>query len=392
MRSIKVLFVTTVPNTIRAFLLPFASYFREKGWTVDAAANGICDFDECVKAFNKVWEIPWSRNPLDMKNIFCAPKAIHEIIKQGDYDIVHVHTPIASFITRWALRNEKRRNNLKVIYTAHGFHFIKGAPKFKNLLFIFLEKLAGKWTDYLIVINKDDHEAALKYRIINSANLLYISGIGLDSKYYDPDMVSVEDVEEVRNELGLGNGNKYFLMVGEFNKNKCQSESVQALSRLNDPTIHIVFAGEGSTMSSVRKLAKDLGITDRIHFLGYRTDIPRLLRGSLALLLTSRREGLPRCILEAMSLEVPVIATDIRGSNELLADGAGILYQVGNIESLRKAMDYIINNPEEAGTMGSTGRKEVLGKYELGKIIQLHEGLYQRALREIRNSEITEDV
>ena len=109
-------------------------------------------------------------------------------------------------------------------------------------------------------------------------------------------------------------------------------------------------------------------------------------------MLTSRREGLPRCILEAMSLEVPVIATDIRGSNELLADGAGILYQVGNIESLRKAMDYIINNPEEAGTMGSTGRKEVLGKYELGKIIQLHEGLYQRALREIRNSEITEDV
>lgn len=327
-----------------------------------------------------------------MKNIFCAPKAIHEIIKQGDYDIVHVHTPIASFITRWALRNEKRRNNLKVIYTAHGFHFIKGAPKFKNLLFIFLEKLAGKWTDYLIVINKDDHEAALKYRLINSANLLYIPGIGLDSRYYDPNMVSVDDVEEVRNELGLGNDDKYFLMVGEFNKNKCQSESVQALSRLNDPTIHIVFAGEGSTMSSVRKLAKDLGITDRIHFLGYRTDIPRLLRGSLALLLTSRREGLPRCILEAMSLEVPVIATDIRGSNELLADGAGILYQVGNIESLRKAMDYIINNPEEAGTMGSTGRKEVLGKYELGKIIQLHEGLYQRALREIRNSEITEDV
>jgi len=269
-------------------------------------------------------------------------------------------------------------NNLKVIYTAHGFHFIKGAPRFKNLLFIFLEKLAGKWTDYLIVINKDDHEAALKYRIINSANLLYISGIGLDSKYYDPDMVSVEDVEEVRNELGLGNGNKYFLMVGEFNKNKCQSESVQALYSLNNPTIHIVFAGEGSTMSSVRELAKELGIADRIHLLGYRKDIPRLLKGSLALLLTSRREGLPRCILEAMSLEVPVIATDIRGSKELLADGAGILYQPGNIEDLRKAMDYIINNPEEAALMGSKGRKQVLEKYEIDKIIQLHESLYKK--------------
>lgn len=211
--------------------------------------------------------------------------------------------------------------------------------------------------------------------------MLYIPGIGIDSGYYNPDKVSEGDIEKVRNEIGLVNDDKYFLVVGEFNKNKCQSESVQALSRLNDPTIHIVFAGEGSTMSSVRKLAKDLGITDRIHFLGYRTDIPRLLRGSLALLLTSRREGLPRCILEAMSLEVPVIATDIRGSNELLADGAGILYQVGNIESLRKAMDYIINNPEEAGTMGRIGRKQVLERYELENILQLHENLYEKALR-----------
>ena len=367
-----------MPDTLRAFLLPFASYFREKGWIVDAAANGICGFAECVKVFDKVWEIPWSRNPLDLNNLFSAPQVIREIVKQGNYDIVHVHTPIAAFITRWALRKERMSNNLKVIYTAHGFHFIKGAPRFKNLLFIFLEKLAGKWTDYLIVINKDDHEAALKYRIINSANLLYISGIGLDSKYYDPDMVSVEDVEEVRNELGLGNGNKYFLMVGEFNKNKCQSESVQALYSLNNPTIHIVFAGEGSTMSSVRELGKDLGIADRIHFLGYRKDVPRLIKGSLALLLTSRREGLPRCILEAMSLEVPVIATDIRGSKELLADGAGILYQPGNIEDLRKAMDYIINNPEEAALMGSKGRKQVLEKYEIDKIIQLHESLYKK--------------
>jgi len=388
-RQFKVLIVTTVPNTIRAFLLPFASYFRGKGWIVDAAANGICGFNEFVEVFDKIWEIPWSRNPLDLNNFLSAPRVIREIVKQGDYDIVHVHTPIAAFITRWALRKERRSNNLKVIYTAHGFHFIKGAPRFKNFLFIILEKLTGKWTDYLIVINKDDYDAALKYRLINSANLLYIPGIGLDIRYYDPDTVSVDDVEKVRNELGLGDDDKYFLMIGEFNKNKCQSESVRALSRLNDPTIHIVFAGEGSTMSSVRELAKDLGIADRIHLLGYRKDIPRLLKGSLALLLTSRREGLPRCILEAMSLEVPVIATDIRGSRELLADGAGILYQPGNIENLMKAMDYIINNPEEAGIMGSIGRKQVMEMYELGMIIRLHESLYERVWQEIRA--LTED-
>jgi glycosyltransferase involved in cell wall biosynthesis len=372
-----------VPDTLRAFLLPFASYFRKKGWTVDAAAAGIYRYEECINVFDKVWEVPWTRNFLDLNNLFSASRVIREIVKQGNYDIVHVHTPIAAFITRWALRKERKRN-LKVIYTAHGFHFVKGGPRFKNFFFIVLEKLAGRWTDYLVVINKDDHESALKYRLISNTNLLYIPGIGIDSGYYNPDKVSEGDIEKVRNEIGLVNDDKYFLVVGEFNKNKCQSESVLALSKLNNPQIHIVFAGEGSTMSSVQEMAKDLGIADRIHLLGYRKDIPRLLKGSLALLLTSRREGLPRCILEAMSLEVPVIATNIRGSKELLADGAGILYQPGNIEALKKAMNYIINNPEESALMGSIGRKQVLEKYELSKIIQLHECIYEEALREKR--------
>ena len=372
-----------MPDTLRAFLLPFASYFRKKGWTVDAAAAGIYRYEECINVFDKVWEVPWTRNFLDLNNLFSASRVIREIVKQGNYDIVHVHTPIAAFITRWALRKERKRN-LKVIYTAHGFHFVKGGPRFKNFFFIVLEKLAGRWTDYLVVINKDDHESALKYRLISNTNLLYIPGIGIDSGYYNPDKVSEGDIEKVRNEIGLVNDDKYFLVVGEFNKNKCQSESVLALSKLNNPQIHIVFAGEGSTMSSVQEMAKDLGIADRIHLLGYRKDIPRLLKGSLALLLTSRREGLPRCILEAMSLEVPVIATNIRGSKELLADGAGILYQPGNIEALKKAMNYIIHNPEESALMGSIGRKQVLEKYELSKIIQLHECIYEEALREKR--------
>lgn len=361
--------------------MPFASYFQHMGWTVDAAAAGISSYVECVEAFDKVWEMQWSRTPLDFNNFFYAPKEIRKIVKQEGYEIVHVHTPIAAFLTRWALRKERRNNKLKVIYTAHGFHFIKGAPFYKNLLFIILEKLAGEWTDYLVVINKDDQEAALKYRIIKEANLIYIPGIGIDSAYYDPNIISEDDLHEVRNEIRLADNDKYFLMVGEFNENKCQTEAVKALHKLNKPGIHLVFAGEGSTTAAVRKLSENLNISDRVHFLGYRNDVPRLIKGSIALLLTSRREGLPRCILESMSLKVPVIATNIRGTRELLADGAGILYQVGDVEGLKSAMEYIIYNPEVAQEMGRAGRKEVLEKYELGKIIQMHEELYGRALQ-----------
>ncbi|MGS0763274.1 glycosyltransferase [Syntrophomonas curvata] len=365
---------------MRAFLLPFASYFRNMGWTVDAASAGISSFDECVEAFDKVWEMQWSRTPLDFNNFFNAPKSIREIVRQEGYEIVHVHTPIAAFMTRWALRKERRNNKLKVIYTAHGFHFIKGTPFYKNLLFIILEKLAGNWTDYLVVINKDDQEAALKYRIVKETNLVYIPGIGIDSAYYNPNIISEDDLHEVRNEIGLDENDKYFLMVGEFNNNKCQTEAVKALYKLNKPGINLVFAGDGSTMVAVKDLSEYLGVWEKVYFLGHRNDIPRLIKGSIALLLTSRREGLPRCILEAMSLEVPIIATNIRGTRELLADGAGIFYQVGNIGELRNAMQYIIDNPEVAQEMGKAGRKQVLDQYELGKIIQMHEELYVRAL------------
>jgi glycosyltransferase involved in cell wall biosynthesis len=249
-------------------------------------------------------------------------------------------------------------------------------------LFIILEKLAGNWTDYLIVINKDDYEAALNYRFLKEANLLYIPGIGIDSTYYDPNTIFEEDIHEVRNELVLGKNDKYFLMVGEFNNNKCQMEAVKALHELNKPNIHLVFAGDGSNMEAVRNLSQYFRVSKKVHFLGYRNDILRLMKGSIALLLTSRREGLPRCILESMSLEVPVIATNIRGTKELLTDGAGIVYQVGDIEGLASAMEDLLDNPAEAQEMGRKGRKQIIEKYELGKIIQMHENLYYRALQE----------
>lgn len=360
--------------------MPFASYFQSLGWTVDAAAAGIRCFDDCSKAFNKVWNIQWSRNPLDMANFFNAPREINRIVKKEDYDIVHVHTPIAAFITRLALRKERKNKKLKVIYTAHGFHFIKGAPFYKNILFIVLEKLAGYWTDYLVVINKDDQQAALKYHIVKRANLLYMPGIGIDSKYYDPDIISEDNLKEVRNEIGLDKDDKYFLMVGEFNANKCQNEAIMALYKLRKSNIHLVFAGDGSTAATAKKLCDTLGISNKVHFLGYRNDIPTLIKGSLALLLTSRREGLPRCILEAMSLEIPIIATKIRGTKELLADGAGLLYQAGDIEGLKDAMEYIIDNPVDAHEMGRGGRKQIMEKFELSRIIRMHEELYFRAL------------
>ena len=130
----KILVVATIPLTIKSFLIPYAEYFRSIGWIVDGMANGISKCDACREAFDHVWDVNWSRKPHDLKNLVDAPRMIRKIVSENGYALVHVHTPVAGFVTRLALRNQKERSHTKVIYTAHGVHFFEGGnPERRSL-------------------------------------------------------------------------------------------------------------------------------------------------------------------------------------------------------------------------------------------------------------------
>ncbi|MDR3355020.1 MAG: glycosyltransferase, partial [Synergistaceae bacterium] len=159
------LIATTVPDTIKAFLLPYADHFRSSGWRVEAMSSAISAREDLAAHFDAVHDVDWSRNPLSAGNLIRTPEKIRETVKAGEYDIIHVHTPVASFVTRYAMRKVEASARPKMVYTAHGFHFFKGGPRYRNAIFRKLEKLAGRWTDRLIVINQEDFCAATKYRI-----------------------------------------------------------------------------------------------------------------------------------------------------------------------------------------------------------------------------------
>lgn len=375
-----VLFVTTIPGTLSAFLLPFADRFRAQGWRVDAMAQGVSNCPKCLQAFDRVWEVEWSRNPLDPQNLMVAPQQIREVVKQGGYDIVHVHTPVAAFVTRYAL-NKLRQGRPKVIYTAHGFHFYRGGKLIKNASFLALEKLAGLWTDYLVVINTEDEAAAKRYRIVPPERVRYISGIGVNLDRYNHNAVSEAEVLSLRQELGLTSETPLFLSIAEFIPRKHHRDILMAFARLNRPEVHLALAGDGLLIEQMQQLASDLGIQERVHFLGLRQDIPTLIRASVATLLASEQEGLPRSVMESLCLEVPVIGTDIRGTRDLLQGGCGLLVKVGDVDGLAQAMAAILDSPEDAKMMGKRGR-ERMSAYELGHILKMYEALYAEALAE----------
>jgi glycosyltransferase involved in cell wall biosynthesis len=370
----RLLVVTTVAVTIRAFLLPWASHYKAQGWQVDALAQGVSDCAECVEAFDQIWEIQWSRNPLSPMNFISAPQRLQEIAE--NYDLIHVHTPVAAFVTRYAL-NSLRRKGLKVIYTAHGFHFHRNGSALRNAIFLSLEKLAGRWCDRLVVINQDDHNAALQYRLVPPKHLCYMPGIGLDLSRYRT--VPSEQSQLIRQELDLEAQDVLFLALAEFAPRKRHADLLQAFAQIATPQVHLALAGDGPLKSSLQALSHQLGIDRQVHFLGFRTDIPQLMSVARCLILISQQEGLPRSVMESLAVGLPVIGTRIRGTEDLLASGGGILVEVGDINGIAQALTWMLDHPRQAEAMGQQGQRSI-STYDISKILALHDQLYAEVL------------
>jgi glycosyltransferase involved in cell wall biosynthesis len=379
----RLLFVTTVPETLD-FFIPLTHHLRAKGWRVDAMAKELSTSKEYLEFFDRVWDVEWSRNPLDPQNLIVAPQQIREVFTQQKYDIVNVSTPVAAFVTRYALKDLRKQEKVKVIYTAQGFHFYKGGPLYKNAIFLGLEKIAGPWTDYLVVVNREDESAAKRYGLISPDRVRYIPGTGLNLDRFNPNAIPETDIAGVRQELRLGPENPLFLSVAEFIPRKRPGDILKAFAQLGRPQVHLALAGDGLLFDAMQQLASELGIQKQVHFLGLRRDIPVLMRASVATLIASAQEGLPNCVMESLCMEVPVIGTEIRGTRDLLENSNGLLVKLGDINGIASAMAWILDHPEEAQQMGKRGRENMVN-YDLPHILKQYEALYA----EVNNQQST---
>ncbi|XZO02182.1 MAG: glycosyltransferase [Microcoleus sp.] len=370
----KLLVVTTIPETLN-FFLPIAAKLRAQGWQVDGMADRVSQSPKHLKAFDRVWDVEWSRNPLAPRNLTIAPQQIQKVWAEESYDLVNVSTPVAAFVARYSLKNLRKQGKVKIIYTAQGFHFYRGGSPHRNAIFLTLEKLAGLWTDELVVVNREDEEAAKRYGLIAPDRVHYIPGTGLNVERFNPSNIPETEVIRVRQELGLTPENPLFLSVGEFIHRKRPEDIIRAFAELGRTEVHLAFAGNGILFEEMQQLASNLGVKNQVHFLGLRSDIPILLRASVATILASSQEGLPNCVMESLCAEIPVIGTEIRGTRDLLQNGNGILVKVGDIQALTQAITWILDHPEEAKAMGKGARKQMMA-YAEKPINELYESLY----------------
>ncbi|MDR1969889.1 MAG: glycosyltransferase [Candidatus Nomurabacteria bacterium] len=279
---------------------------KNNDWQVDYASTN----EEKIKGADEVFKVNFARSPWRIGKHLKAYRQLKKILKINHYDIIHTHTPVGSIITRLAAR-KYRQKQTKVIYTTHGFHFYHGASILNWLLWYPIEKIAARWTDMLITINKEDYERAKKHF---RTEVVYVPGVGADPKKFDIKMTETEK-NKYRQTLGLSPDDHVIIYVAELSKRKNQEALLKELAPTiaKNPKTQVLLVGEDNLNGKVQKLAEQLGIVKNVHLLGYRTDIPELLKISDEYRSTSRQEGLALNIIEARLAGLPVKATKIRG-------------------------------------------------------------------------------
>lgn len=331
----KILYVTTVSRTINAFLIPHIEMLIENKYEVNCACYIDKEIDKrLIKKGIKIYNIPFSRNPLSLDNL----KAFNELIKiqeENQYDMIHVHTPIASIYGRLLKLKFK---NLKTIYTAHGYHFLKGGPKLGWIIYYPIEKLMAKLTDVTININKEDFEITKKK--LKSKKAYLINGVGLNINEYS--LLSEGERNKKRRVLGLEDDDFVVIMIAELNENKNQIQLIMAIELLKNKyqNIKCLIVGEGKKLEFLKEEVKKRNLEKNIVFLGFRKDVNELINASDIGVLFSYREGLPRNLMEIMANGKRIVATNIRGNRDIVCnDFIGALVEVNDYEATAKAVE-----------------------------------------------------
>lgn len=342
------LFVATVVRLhINMFHKPYIRWFHEQGWQVDVAANN--DYEnkkECIIPYcDHFYCLPFERSPFKTGNLE-AYRQLKKLLDSGKYDIVHCHTPMGSVITRLAATSS-RKHGTKVIYTAHGFHFYKGAPALNWLVYYPIEKILAHRTDMLITMNDEDYVHGKKF---SAKRVEKVHGVGLDLNKFVK--ATPEEKKKIRKALKLGVDDIFAISVAQLIKRKNHIVLIRAVAELQNPNFHLFICGDGVQENELKMEAKKLGIRQQVHFLGFRQDVYKLCSSADLFLFASLQEGLPVAIMEAMACRLPIIASRIRGNIDLIDEGkGGYLVDATDVQGFVKAIQMAISDKEKLSKM-----------------------------------------
>jgi glycosyltransferase EpsD len=373
----KILFTATVDSHILNFHIPFLKWFKEQGYEVHVASNGNSDIPFVDIKHN----IPFERSPIKLANSK-AYKQLKKIIDDNNYKLIHCHTPMGSVLTRLAAK-KARKKETKVIYTAHGFHFFKGASLINWVLYYPVEKWMSKYTDCLITINDEDYECAVRKKL-KACSIKKVNGVGIDLNKFKPQ--TLEKKKELRKQYGYDENDFILIYVAEMSYRKHQDLLINVANILKTkiPNLKLLLVGTGDFIQKYKEQTKNLNLEQYINFLGYRKDVPNLMTIADVAVSSSRQEGLPVNVMEAMATGLPLVVTDCRGNRDLVKDNEnGYVVGIDDVDGFAEAVEKLYKSEKLRSDFGKNSL-EYIKEYSLESVRSKMEKIYEIYIKNSR--------
>lgn len=302
----------------------------------------------------KLYDAHTYRSITAFKDNKIAYKNLNKVIRENNVEVIHCNTPVGGMVGRFCGKKNKVK---KIIYTAHGFHFYKGAPLFNRTVLKWAEMLMARWTDAIITMNQEDYAAAKKFKLRKGGKVYFVNGVGITLK----DFEGLSHLrQQKREEMGVKDEDIVLISMGDLVPRKNYGAAIRAIAKANDPRLQYMICGKGPELENLQNLAKELGVEKQIHFLGFRTDVKELLTGADIFLFTTRQEGLPRSMMEAMASGLPCVASAIRGNVDLIENGVnGFTCPTDDVDGYAAAIAKIAGDPALRETMRTNNLKKI---------------------------------
>lgn len=377
----KVLYTANTYKHLYLCHKPYLKWFHDKGFIVHTATNSEEKLDHVDCNFN----IPVERKPFKLKNIKALFK-LKKIIEKEKYSIIHTHTPMGAAITRLASIKYRKNNDVKVIYTAHGFHFYKGANLINWLIYYPVEKILSKYTDLIITMNKEDYEFAKKHF---KTKVEYIPGIGFNEEKFSL-QTKEKTKKDIKKELNIKDDSYVISYVAEIQKRKRQMHLLKTIKKMKLTNEVFLLIGDGQKTNKIKKYIKKNNLENHVKLTGFKENINNYLDISDLVISVSNQEGLPLNIMEAMYKNKPIIVTNCRGNIDLIEHNInGLIVDLEDKQQLIESILLIKNNPKLSKKLGEYNKK-LINKYSIKNVLPIMENIYNEEIKKVKRLDIKE--
>lgn len=396
----KVLMLASVASMVGQFNMHNIRLLQEMGYEVHVACNfkegntfGRVHSDRLwqllgdLRVVRHQWDCP--RRISSAARCVRAYRQLWELTGRYHFEWMHCHSPIGGALARIAAH----LRGIRVIYTAHGFHFYIGAPVKNWLLYYPVEKLLSYWTDVLVTVNREDCCLARQY--MRARKVCYIPGIGIESSRFQTKRGKQQSHDRLCSTYHIPQEAVVILSVGELNKGKNHQIVISALAGLLRQDVYYLICGQGSLKKELQQYADSLGVGSRLRMPGYQEDMPQIYQGADLFVFPSLREGMPVALMEAMAAGLPCVVSDIRGNRELIGSAdlegcaaleqkelcagcGGIRYAPDDHRQLQRSLELLLEDEQLRTKCGMRNQRKIL-KYDRAVVEKRMKRIYDGA-------------